>query len=64
MAAGILGSLSAVINKTTGEIIDANIPSKVAGVITTFVTSSFEVVDAVLAKIQEITKEEPPSGGS
>lgn len=57
---GILSSLNSVVNKTTTEMLDSKLTSKTAGVINTFITSGFEVVDTVLAKVQSITKEESP----
>lgn len=59
MAISILGPLNQIINKTTDEVISSQITSKVAGVIGTLVSSSFEVVDDTLKKISDITKEEP-----
>jgi hypothetical protein len=58
---GILSSLNSVVNKTTTEMLDSKLTSKTAGVINTFITSGFEVVDTVLAKVQSITKEEEES---
>ena len=63
MAIGVLGPLNGVINKTAEEIINAQLSSKVAGVLTTFVKSSFEAVDSALKKVQNLTKEEPAPGG-
>lgn len=58
MALAILGPLNGVINKTTTEILDNQISGKVAKVLGTFVTSSFEAVDSVLQSVQKLTKEE------
>lgn len=58
---GILSSLNSVVNKTTTEMLDSKLTSKTAGVINTFITSGFEVVDTVLAKVQSFTKEEEES---
>jgi hypothetical protein len=63
MAIGILGPLNGVIYKTTEEIINTQISSKVASVLTTFIKSSFEALDTVLQKVQNLTKEEPAPGG-
>ena len=58
---GIFSSLNSVVNKTTTEMLDSKLTSKTAGVINTFITSGFEVVDTVLAKVQSFTKEEEES---
>ncbi len=55
---GILSSLNSVVNKTTTEMLDSELTSKTAGVINTFITSGFEVIDTVLTKVQSFTKEE------
>lgn len=55
---GILGSFNKIINNTTTEIIDSEIPKKIADVLNTLVNSTFEVVDDALVKIQDLTKEE------
>lgn len=61
MAIGILGSLNDVINKTSAEIVDGQIFSKLAKVINTFVSSTFEAADSTLAKVRDLTKPEPPA---
>jgi hypothetical protein len=64
MAIGVLGPLNGVINKTVSEIVDSQISSKVAKVLTVFVSSSFEAADSVLVKVRDWTKEDSPSAGS
>lgn len=61
MAVSLLGPLNKVINDTTTQIMDNEIPTKVSQVVTTLVTSSFGVVDDVLKQIQDLTKEETKS---
>ncbi len=58
MAIGILGPLNTVINKTAKEMADSDLLGKAAKVLNTFVTSSFEALDSVLAKVQDLTKDE------
>ena len=60
MAISLLGPFNKIINETTGAIVDSEIPKKVSGVITTFISSSTSVVEDVLKKIQDVTREEPP----
>jgi len=61
MAIGILGPLNDVVNKTAAEIVDAQIFSKLAKVVNTLVTSTFDVADAALVKVRDVTKPEPPA---
>ncbi len=58
MALAILGPLNGVINKTTTEMINNQISTKLADVVSTFVKASFEAVDSVLQSLQELTKKE------
>ncbi len=60
MAIGILGSVNDIINKTTTEIVDSQVTTKVAGILTTLITSSFEVVDNTFKSVQDATKKEEP----
>ena len=62
MALAVLGPLNGVINKTTKEILDNEIPGRVAKVFGTFVTASVEAVNSVLQSVLELTKEQ--SGGT
>ena len=55
--ADILRPFKKVIHDTTTEVIDTQLPDKVADVFKTFVTSVFEVVDDTLVAIQDLTKE-------
>jgi hypothetical protein len=59
MAISLLGPLNKVINDTTTQIVDSEIPTKVSQVLTTLVTSSFSVVDDLLKQVQELTRETP-----
>jgi hypothetical protein len=58
MAVSLLGPLNKVINDTTTQIVDNEIPTKVSQVVTTLVSSSFGVVDDLLKQVQDLTKEE------
>jgi hypothetical protein len=57
--ASIITSLGKLINQTTTEIIDTELPARTAKVINTFITSVFDVVDDTLSSIQEASKEKP-----
>ncbi|MDD5673029.1 MAG: hypothetical protein PHC61_02610 [Chitinivibrionales bacterium] len=59
MASDIISSVNKIINQTTTQIIDSELPKKVSSVITTLVTSSFSAVDDILKKIQDLTKDKP-----
>ena len=61
MASNLLTPINKVINQTTTQIIDSDLPKKVSGILNTFITSSFEAVEESLKKIQDFTKEEPSS---
>jgi len=58
MAIRILGPFNDIINKTTTEVVDSQITSKVVGVLTALITSSVDVVDDTLKSIQDMTKTE------
>ncbi len=58
--ASILSPFKKIINATATEIIDSQLPTKVADVLNTLVISVFEVVDDGLVKIQDLTKSEEP----
>ncbi len=58
MALSILGPLNDIINKTTTEILNSQLTGKMAGVLNTLVTSSFEAVDDTLRAVQKLTKKE------
>ncbi|HTS63227.1 MAG TPA: hypothetical protein VMH28_14465 [Candidatus Acidoferrales bacterium] len=64
MAIGILGPLNDVINKTSSEIVDGQILSKLAKVINTFVSSSFDAADSTLVRLRDVTKPDPPASGA
>ncbi len=59
MAISLLGPLNKVINDTTTQIVDSELPTKVSQVLTTLVTSSLGVVDTLLKQVQELTQEAP-----
>jgi len=58
MAISMLGPLNKIINETTTQIIDNDLSHKVSSVVTTLVTSSFNAVNDILKKVQDLTKEE------
>jgi hypothetical protein len=55
----ILGSLRKIVNDTAVEILDSEVPQRVAGVLNTLVNSVFEVVDDVLVQVRDLTEEKP-----
>lgn len=61
MAISILGPLNNIINKTTGEIVDSQLTGKVAGVLNTFISASFDAADSALVKVRDLTKEDEPA---
>ncbi|MGA2735928.1 MAG: hypothetical protein ABSG65_00595 [Bryobacteraceae bacterium] len=61
MAISILGPFNDVINKTSGEIVDAKLFSKLASVLNTFVSSTFDAADSVLVSVRDLTKPNPPA---
>jgi hypothetical protein len=60
MAISLLGPFNKVINETTTQIVDSEIPKKVSEVLTTFISSSSTVVEDLLKKVRDLTREEPP----
>jgi len=58
MAISMLGPLNKIINETTTQIIDNDLSHKVSSVVTTLVSSSFNAVNDILKKVQDLTKEE------
>jgi hypothetical protein len=54
----MLGPLNKIINETTTQIIDNDLSHKVSSVVTTLVSSSFNAVNDILKKVQDLTKEE------
>jgi hypothetical protein len=58
MAISMLGPLNKIINDTTTQIIDNDLSHKVSNVFTTLVSSSFNALDDLLKKVQDLTKEE------
>jgi len=64
MAISILGPFNKIINQTTTQIVDGEIPKKVSDVVTTLVASSFDALDDTLKKVQDLTKDEPATKGS
>jgi hypothetical protein len=58
MAVSILGPFNQIINKTTTEMLDKHITSNLADVANTFIKTTFEVVDDILKKVQDLTAEE------
>lgn len=61
MAISILGPLNKVINKTTAEFIDKNITGNLADVVSMFAKTSLEVLNDIVKKVQDMTKEEAPT---
>lgn len=59
MASDVISSINKIINQTTTEIIDSELPKKVATILNTLVNSSFDAMDDLLKKVQDITKETP-----
>lgn len=56
--ATILGTVSQVIHDTSASLIDNQITKKVSDVITSSVTSGFEVVDDVLKIVKDLTEQQ------
>jgi hypothetical protein len=54
----MLGPLNKIINETTTQIIDNDLSHKVSSVVTALVSSSFNAVNDILKKVQDLTKEE------
>jgi len=64
MAISILGPLNDVINKTSSEIVDSKVFSKLAQVINVFVSSTFDAADSTLVKVRDLTKPAPPASNT
>lgn len=58
MAVKLLGSLNKVINKTTTEILDDQLISKITGVISTFLKSGVEAIRDITAETESDTDDE------
>ena len=61
MAISLLCPFNKIINDTTTQIVDSDLPGKVSQVLTTLVSSSFGAVDDLLKQVQDLTKETPKS---
>ena len=58
MAVKLLGSLNKVINRTTTEILDDQLISKITGVISTFLKSGVEAIRDITAETESDTDED------
>jgi hypothetical protein len=58
--ASIWSYFKKIVNDTTTELIDSQLPQKTADVVTTFVTSVTEVVGDTLVWVKDVTKAEEP----
>jgi len=58
MAVKLLGSLNKVINRTTTEILDDQLISKITGVISTFLKSGVEAIRDITAETESDTDDE------
>ncbi len=56
----LFGSIKKLINQTSTEVINHQIPKKVSDLITTTISSGFQVVDDVLDITKKITQEPKP----
>jgi hypothetical protein len=61
MAISILRPLYNIINKTTGEIVDSQLNAKIAGILNTFISASFDAADSALSTVRDLTKPDAPS---
>lgn len=63
MAVDLFGPVNKIINQTTTQIVDDQLPKKMANALNSFVNAVFDAIDTGLKKIQDITKEEttPPT---
>ncbi len=59
MAIAMLGPLNKIINETTTELLNKQVNTAIADVLTTFVKTTFGVADDVLKKVQELTQDTP-----
>lgn len=59
MAIGILGLLNDVVYSTAKEIVDQEIPTRIAGVLNALINSSFKAVNDLCVQVQDLTKKEP-----
>ena len=64
MAVSFLDPFNDVINKTSQEIVDSQIMSKISDVLTTFVSSSFQALDSVFVRLADFTKPTPPAASA
>lgn len=66
MAIGVLGPVNRIINQTASEILQTGVTRNVQQVLQRLIESSFDVVDEVLKRVAEMTKEaegkEPEKG--
>jgi hypothetical protein len=59
MAIPMLGPLNKIINETTTELLNKQVNTAVADVLTTLVKATFGAADEVLKKVQELTQDTP-----
>ncbi|MGE3152114.1 MAG: hypothetical protein AB7G48_10950 [Nitrospiraceae bacterium] len=59
--ATVLGQVTKLINQTSTQILDNQIPKQFADLITSFVNGGFQIVEDALKITKELTKESSPS---
>lgn len=59
MAIGILSLVNDVVYSTAKEIVDQEIPTRIAGVLNALINSSFQAVNDLCVQVQDLTKKEP-----
>jgi len=59
--ATLMGSIRKLVNETSTQAIDREIPKMVSDLIKTAVGSTFKIVEAVLEIVRDVTKEETPA---
>ena len=57
MAIPVLGPLNKIINETTTELLNKQVNTALADVLTTFVKTTFGVADDLLKKVQALTQD-------
>jgi Holliday junction resolvasome RuvABC ATP-dependent DNA helicase subunit len=60
MAIAMLGPLNKIINETTTELLNKQVNSAIADVLTTLVKTTFGVADDLLKRVQELTQDAQP----
>ena len=56
----LLGSIKKLVNQTSTEVINHDIPKKISDLVTTSIGSVFQIVQDILEIVKDVTEEPKP----